>query len=116
MPYWCNGGEKKGAEEPRCSQRALEEPSWWIRSQKYNCLNYSGMKEKRSWGTSGHEFEEAGSEKECFLDDRSINGDRQEARWGEVTSGKVVCWRALQFLEDVWKCSCLSEWEWVLNY
>ena len=50
----------------------------------------------------GHEFEELGSEKKCFLDDRSINGEGQEACWGEVTSGKVVCWRALQFLEDIW--------------
>lgn len=40
--------------------------------------------------------------KRSVLDDRSINGDEQEACWGEVTSGKVVCWRALQFLEDVW--------------
>lgn len=34
---------QKRAEEPHWSQRALEELSWQIRSQKYYCLNYSAM-------------------------------------------------------------------------
>lgn len=46
MQYWCTGGEKERVEEPHWSQRALEQLSWQSRSQKYSCLNYSGMEEK----------------------------------------------------------------------
>lgn len=40
--------------------------------------------------------------KGVFFCDRRINGEGQEACWGEVTSRKMVCWRALLFWEDGW--------------
>lgn len=93
---------KERAEKPHWSQRALEQLSWQSRSQEYNCLNYSGMEEERSWGTSGHEFEELGSENKWVLDGRSINVEGQETSWGERMKWKVFGCRAC----SSWRRDC----------
>lgn len=109
MQYWCSGGAKERAEEPHWSQRALEQLSWQSRSQKYNCLNYSGMEEKRSWGTSGHEFEELGSENRWGLDDRSINVEGQEACWGEAMKWEGLLLESPAVLGE-WIVMVLPQW------